>query len=197
MRSLVFVWPYAIAFWLIYIWAFTPEFAIVSRARRTVVENRAKDSGSLALILIATSLMLLLSFPLSFVTSLRFPAAANLPAFVIGTLVLVAGSLLRRHCWRVLGQYFTGDVQTRADQPVIDRGAYRWVRHPSYSAAILMFAGIGLALANWASLVPLVLVAILVYSYRARVEERALIQTQGQPYITYMKARKRFVPFIV
>jgi protein-S-isoprenylcysteine O-methyltransferase Ste14 len=196
MRSFVFVWPYAVAFWVIYIWAFTPEFAIVSRAQRTVAENRAKDSGSLALILIGTSLMLLLSFPLSFVTSLRFPAAANFPAFVIGTLVLVAGSLLRRHCWRILGQYFTGDVQTRADQPVIDRGAYRWVRHPSYSAAILMFAGIGLALANWASLVPLVLVAILVYSYRARVEERALIQTLGQPYITYMKARKRFVPFI-
>ena len=197
MRSLVFVWPYAMAFWLIYIWAFTPEFAIVSRARRTVVENRSKDSGSLQLILLGTSLMMLLSFPLSFVTSLRFPAVANVPAFVIGTMLLVAGSLLRRHCWRMLGEYFTGDVQTRADQPVIDRGAYRWVRHPSYSAAILMFAGIGLALANWASLVPLMLVAILVYSYRANVEERALIQTLGQPYITYVKARKRFVPFIV
>ena len=197
VRSLVFVWPYAMPFWLIYIWAFAPEFAIVSRARRTVAENRSKDAGSLQLILLGTSLMMLLSFPLSFVIPWRFQAAWNLPAFVIGTLLLVAGRLLRRHCQRILGEYFTGDVQTRADQPVINRGAYRWVRHPSYSAAILMFTGIGLALASWASLVPLVLVVILVYSYRARVEERALIQTLGQPYITYMKARKRFVPFIV
>jgi len=33
--------------------------------------------------------------------------------------------------------------------------------------------------------------------YRVRVEERVLAAAIGQPYVDYMKRRKRFVPFIV
>jgi len=158
MRPLVFSWPYAAPFWVIYVWAFVPEFRIVAQARRTVAANRAKDSG---------------------------------------IAVLVAGSLLRRHCFRVLGRYFTGDVQVQRDQPVITGGAYRWVRHPSYTGGILMFTGIGLALANWVSLATLAFVAVFVYVYRVRAEERALVATLGEPYRQYMKTSKRFVPFVV
>jgi len=197
MRPLVFAWPYAVVFWAIYVWAFAPEFAIVARARRTVGENKSKDAGSLQVILRTTSMALLLSFPLAFVRSMSFPEASIRPMFVVGTSLLVAGSLLRRHCWKTLGEHFTGDVQARDDQPVITRGAYRWVRHPSYSGAMLMFSGIGLALANWASLAILVVTSIIAYSYRVRVEEAALVQTLGEPYLAYMKTRKRFVPFII
>ncbi|MDP9360978.1 MAG: isoprenylcysteine carboxylmethyltransferase family protein [Acidobacteriota bacterium] len=197
MRPLVFVWPYALIFWVTYAWAFAPEGAMVARSSRAAAENHSKDSGSLRLIVVGMWIGLLLSFPIAFVTALRFPLAANLAAFCIGTGLLIAGSLLRRHCWRILGEYFTGDVRARADQPVIDRGAYRWVRHPSYTGGILMFGGIGIALANWASLAILTLVSVAVYSYRIAVEERALIQTIGEPYATYMRTRKRFVPFII
>ena len=197
MRPLIFVWPYALIFWAIYIWAFAPEFALTARARKSAAENPSKDSGSLGLIMAGMGIGLLLSFPIAFVSALRFPPSLNLAAFGIGTGLLIGGSLLRRHCWRILGEYFTGDVQARADQPVIDRGAYRWVRHPSYTGGILMFAGIGIALANWASLAILVIVSVAVYSYRIAVEERALLQTIGEPYATYMRTRKRFIPFIV
>jgi len=197
MRPLVFVWPYALVFWLIYIWAFASEFAIVARARRTVEQNKSKDSGSLQVILLGMWIAMLVSFPLAFVKSLSFPASSILPAFAAGNALLVAGSLLRRHCWKVLGRYFTGDVQVHSDQPVIQHGVYRWVRHPSYSGGILMQAGIGVALANWASLAILVTVAVLVYFYRVSREERALVQTLGEPYLAYMKKTKRFVPFVV
>jgi len=60
-----------------------------------------------------------------------------------------------------------------------------------------MFAGIGIALANWASAAILILVSVAVYSYRVVVEERALIETIGEPYARFMRTRKRFVPFIV
>jgi len=196
MRPLVFVWPYAVMFWVVYIWAFAPEFMIVAKAQKTVAQNKAKDSGSLQLILIGMQVALLVSFPLAFVSSLSFPALFVLPAFYLGTALLIAGSLLRRHCFRVLGQYFTCDVQVQNDQPVITRGAYRWVRHPAYSGGIIMFAGIGVALANWASLAILVIVAFLVYSYRVKAEEKALCQTLGEAYVAYRKTRKRFVPFI-
>jgi protein-S-isoprenylcysteine O-methyltransferase Ste14 len=196
-RALVFVWPYALGFWIVYFWAFAPEFIIIARSGKSARASGSKDSGSLGVILMGIWIAMFLAFPLSAIRSLRFPPEANLIAFCIGTGMLIAGSLLRRHCWRVLGEYFTGDVQARADQPVIDRGAYRWVRHPSYAGGILMFAGIGVALGSWASAVILVVASVAVYSYRIKIEEKALVASIGEPYVAFMRTRKRLIPFVV
>ena len=197
MRLLVFSWPYALFFWLVYIWAFAPEFALIVRASAPAAASGSKDSGSLRFIVLGMWLGLVISFPVAFVKALRFAPAMNLPAFFVGTALLIAGSLLRRHCWRILGDSFTGDVRAREDQPVIDRGAYRWVRHPSYTGGILMFAGIGVALANWVSLAILIIVSVAVYSYRIAVEEKALLAAIGEPYAAFMRTRKRFIPYVI
>src|SRR5829696_5289565 len=117
--------------------------------------------------------------------------------FVWPYAALVAGSLLRRHCFRMLGESFTGAVQVRAEQTVVQRGAYRWVRHPSYTAGILMFSGIGLSLGNWLSLAVLAVIPAATYVYRVAVEERALAATVGEPYREYMRRTKRFVPYVL
>ena len=67
----------------------------------------------------------------AFVPPLRFPRSLQLAVFVAGVALLVGGSLLRRHCWRMLGRHFTGNVTAETSQPVIERGAYAWGRHPS------------------------------------------------------------------
>lgn len=195
-RPLIFVWPWALLFWVVFFWAFAPEFAISRRAKKRVDAKQNADR-SLAVIMVGMMIGMLLAFPLAFVRATRMPASMTFPAYWIGMAILLAGSLLRRHCFRVLGTYFTGDVQVLSEQPVIDRGAYRWVRHPSYTGGTLMFAGLGFALTNWASLAILVLSAVVTYSYRVHVEERALVQTLGDPYVAYMKRTKRFVPFLL
>jgi protein-S-isoprenylcysteine O-methyltransferase Ste14 len=116
--------------------------------------------------------------------------------FFIGVLTLISGSLLRRHCFRVLGRFFTGAVTIQAGHRVIESGAYRWVRHPSYSAALLIVLGVALSLGNWLSVVLSFVVAFLAYSYRAHVEEQALLSSLGTPYAQFMAGRKRFIPFI-
>ena len=110
---------------------------------------------------------------------------------------MILGSLLRRWCFRTLGQYFTGDVKARADQPVIRTGPYRFVRHPSYTAGIMMFTGIGLALGSWFSFLLITTASIGTYWYRVTIEERALLGTIGEQYASFMKERKRFIPYIV
>jgi protein-S-isoprenylcysteine O-methyltransferase Ste14 len=197
MRPLVFVWPYAPIFWLVLLWAFTPEFLIISRARQRAAQPTSKDDGSMRVIMLGQWIGMLLAFSFAFARPLRIATGAVLPIFCAGIATIVGASLLRRHCFRQLGEYFTGDVQARPDQPVINRGAYRWVRHPSYTAGILMFVGIGLALGNWASVFFLVLCSAAVYTYRIRVEERALIAEIGEPYLAYMRSRKRLVPFVL
>jgi protein-S-isoprenylcysteine O-methyltransferase Ste14 len=95
-----------------------------------------------------------------------------------------------------LGRYFTANVRVQADQPVIDAGPYRLVRHPSYTGGMIMYLGTGLALTNWLSVLILAGMGALTYAYRVRVEERALATSIGEPYREYMQRTKRFVPFM-
>jgi protein-S-isoprenylcysteine O-methyltransferase Ste14 len=117
--------------------------------------------------------------------------------FVVGIVTLLAGSAIRRHCWRMLGEYFTGNVRAALDQPVIQSGAYRWVRHPSYTGGLLMYIGTALGLTNWLSLLIVTVPVLAAYIYRVRVEERALLASLGPRYQEYMQRTKRFVPFVI
>ncbi len=197
MRPLPFVWPYALIFWPVYVWAFLPEWKIVKGGREGAKDSGSKDSGSMKILLAGTGVALFVAYPIAFVEAWSFPVSWHLPLFVAGLLLIVLGSLLRRYCWRTLGEYFTGDVRARQDQPVIRSGPYRLVRHPSYTAAMMMFIGIGLSLGSWFSLALVTIAAIASYSYRVAVEERVLLDTIGEPYVAYMKECKRFIPYIV
>jgi protein-S-isoprenylcysteine O-methyltransferase Ste14 len=197
MRPLPFVWPYALVFWAVYVWAFLPEWKVVQGGRDGVKDANSKDSGSLRVILAGMWAALLIAYPVAFVKAWAFPQRWQMLLFVVGVLMIVLGSLLRRYCWRTLGEYFTGDVKARPDQPVITSGPYRWVRHPSYTAGMMMFIGIGLALGSWFSFALLTIATIATYAYRVAVEERVLLETIGEAYGSYMKQRKRFIPYIV
>lgn len=197
MRPLLFVWPYALVFWAVYIWAFFPEMKIVRGGVKGVKSGDSKDNGSLQILLGGMWVALMLAFGLAFVRAWSFPAGARLPLFVAGLVFISLGSLLRRYCFRTLGQYFTGDVRARADQPVIRTGPYRLVRHPSYTAGIMMFMGIGLALGSWVSLALVTVGGIATYCYRVAIEERVLLDTIGEAYRAYTKESKRFIPYIV
>jgi protein-S-isoprenylcysteine O-methyltransferase Ste14 len=96
----------------------------------------------------------------------------------------------------MLGASFTGDVRATSDQQVITRGAYALLRHPSYTAAIILNTGLGIALGSWASAAILFLASFAVYTYRIAVEERALLAAIGEPYRQFMRTRKRLIPFV-
>jgi protein-S-isoprenylcysteine O-methyltransferase Ste14 len=175
------------------VWAFMPEFGIIRRAVRT---RTATDAKSLQVIMIGMNVANLAAFPLAWVPALRISSAYVLPAFWLGIGLVVSGSLLRRHCFRMLGESFTGDVRASSEQRVVTRGAYSILRHPSYTAGILLNAGFGVALGSWASALLMTAASVAVYSYRIAVEERALLATIGEPYRQFMATRKRLIPFV-
>lgn len=197
MRPLPFVWPHALVFWAVYIWAFLPEWKVVQGGVEGAKRAESRDSGSLRVLLGGMWIALFLAFPLSFVRAWSFPRSVQLSLFAVGVALILLGSLLRRYCWRTLGQYFTGDVRARPDQPVIRAGPYRLVRHPSYTAGMMMFIGIGLALGSWFSFALLTIATIATYGYRVVIEERALLDTIGEAYRSYTRETKRFIPYIV
>jgi protein-S-isoprenylcysteine O-methyltransferase Ste14 len=116
--------------------------------------------------------------------------------FFTGITLMLSGVALRWYAIHVLGRYFTQEVAIRPDQPVIQSGPYRYIRHPSYSGTLMTMLGIGLAMTNWASLMAIMACTLFGHSYRIAVEEHALREKLGQPYIDYMRRTRRFIPFV-
>ena len=191
---LPFTWPYLLVFWPVYVWVFIPEFRVVSPAVKTPVP--AEDRGSLRVLMIGFAVATLAAFLLPFVVPWAILPGNRIFWFFLGVLILISGSLLRRHCFRVLGEFFTGTVTIQTGHRIIDSGAYRWVRHPSYSAAMLIILGIATSAGNWLGIIVSMAVAFSAYSYRAHVEEQALLSSLGTPYAQFMATRKRFIPFV-
>lgn len=190
-------WPSGLIFWTVFLWALIPELRILRRARQSLKSADSRDSGSFRLMSAALTTALVVAFPLAFLDRWSFTPDQQLRPFIIGVLLIMLGSLIRRLCWRTLGELFTGDIQARAGQPVIHTGPYRLVRHPSYTGGILVHIGVGLALCNWLSLAVLTLTAIATYAYRVRIEERVLVETIGEPYRIYMRETRRFIPYVI
>ena len=113
----------------------------------------------------------------------------------IGFAIFVLGIALRWYSIAYLGRFFTVDVAVAADQHVIDTGPYRFIRHPSYSGALLGFLGFGLCVANYLTLLLLVIPIGIVFLYRIRIEEVALQAGLGESYKRYMQRTKRLIPF--
>jgi protein-S-isoprenylcysteine O-methyltransferase Ste14 len=85
---------------------------------------------------------------------------------------------------------------TSADQSVITSGPYRALRHPSYAGILLLLTGVGIMLGNWLSLAALILLPLIGFMNRIRVEEAALSGTLGEAYTSYARGRKRMIPFL-
>ena len=88
-------------------------------------------------------------------------------------------------------------VRVQEGQTIIRKGPYRYVRHPSYTGAILIFTGIGFAIRSWGAVLVLLLASFAVYGYRIHVEEKALVAKFGDEYVAYMEETKMLVPGIV
>lgn len=120
-------------------------------------------------------------------------AAAVLDA---GVTLFVAGLALRWYSIVVLGRFFTVNVAIAADHRLIDTGPYRFVRHPSYTGALMAFLGLGLCLGNWASLAAMMCPTLLAFLWRMHVEEAALAAALGDTYLAYMRRTRRLIPGI-
>lgn len=119
------------------------------------------------------------------------------PALLGVSLLAFAGGLaLRWYAILYLGRLFTVDVAIAPDHRLIDRGPYRWIRHPSYAGALLAFLGLGLCLGSLPALAMLLIPTAAAYRYRIAVEESALSRELGHAYSGYVGRTWRLLPGI-
>ena len=113
-----------------------------------------------------------------------------LPALGAAMLLLVAGTMSLRY-WAVisLGDRWTTRVWVVPGEPAVERGPYRWLRHPNYLAVIVEVAALPLVHTAWITAIVFSLGNALVLNTRIRVEEEALAK-----HAEYRRDRPRFVP---
>jgi protein-S-isoprenylcysteine O-methyltransferase Ste14 len=110
--------------------------------------------------------------------------------------VIVVGAAVRVWSLRTLGREFSRDVRVQAGQRLVTSGLYRWVRHLSYTGALLLLLGIGIAQANILSVLVLTVLPVAVYLWRIRVEEAALAAVLGDRYRAFAAGRARLIPWL-
>ncbi len=128
-------------------------------------------------------------------TPLLTPFHLNTPAWLrwSGAAGLLAGVLLFYWTHRSLGSNWSGLLELREGQSLVSDGPYRLVRHPMYSAMLLIGAGIGLLSANllvWSYF----LVILVMYLVRVGDEESMMLEQFGEPYARYCERTGRLMP---
>ncbi len=116
--------------------------------------------------------------------------------FIIGSIVIVFGLIIRVNAIMTLKQQFTYTVTKIEDHELIENGLYKSIRHPGYLGQLIIFLGVSTLLSNWLSIVFMIVPVFLGYFYRIIVEERFMIKQMGQKYIDYQKRTKRLIPTI-
>ena len=115
----------------------------------------------------------------------------------LGLFIIVAGYALA--FWAmIVNRFFSSVVRIQSDrgQHVVTGGPYAFVRHPGYSAGILILAASGVALGSWLAAAFLVAVSFPFLFYRVINEDRVL-RSQLSGYADYaQRVCWRLVPGI-
>jgi protein-S-isoprenylcysteine O-methyltransferase Ste14 len=186
---------FSVVFWSAFALWMLPEL-VASAAKRSTDSTMTRDRGSLRLISILWAAGIVADFSISEFLPRAAISWQRTSLFIVGVCLMLVGTAFRWYSAALLGKYFTFDVAIQSSQVLIEAGPYRYIRHPSYSGALLSLLGLGLALGNWAGLVAALCCLSTAYAYRIPVEEAALASALGQSYKQYMRRTWRLVPFL-
>ena len=98
---------------------------------------------------------------------------------------------------RCLGENLSIAVQIKEDHSLVTTGPYGRVRHPIYTAAIIVTASMLGISSNWIVGACFVVPIAILCAERIPREERLLIGRFGDEYRAYMKRTGRLLPWIV
>ncbi|MBI0583870.1 MAG: isoprenylcysteine carboxylmethyltransferase family protein [Methanomassiliicoccus sp.] len=125
----------------------------------------------------------------------RSLTAVEQALLITGASMVLSGIVIRVIAIVTLGKNFSGRLRIREDHTLVRTGIYRYVRHPAYLGAILLFLGIPVMVSSILGFLAMFLLVIYLL-YRIRLEERMLITRFGEEYLEYMRHSKRLIPFI-
>ena len=107
------------------------------------------------------------------------------------------GLVIRLSAIRQLGRFFSVDLGIHGDHQLIQKGWYRFIRHPTYTGALISFFGLTLMFQNLVFNLVFIGVILIAYLWRIRIEEGMLLAKFEEQYIEYRKSTRAIIPWLI
>ncbi len=181
-------WPMFASFvpWIL----FSIYWEVQSKNSAPAVLSESKASRSVHVVLANLALFLIM-LPSKSLSHRFLPDA--LIVKLVGLAVESSGLALAIWARRVLGRNWSGEITIKENHELIRSGPYRTVRHPIYSALLTMYAGTAIVSGQVHALIGLLL-AIIAYLRKTRMEEANLVNAFGANYDVYRKETWALLP---
>lgn len=154
--------------------------------------SKSGDKGSIWVLVIAISVGYWLSFIFASTKIGKIYHWNTL--FIIGSVLVAIGLIIRVTSILKLKQQFTYTVTKIENHQLIDTGLFKYIRHPGYLGQLIIFFGIATSLSNWVSVLLMIIPVLVGYINRIRIEEKFMVEQLGQKYIEYQNRTKKLIP---
>lgn len=185
-----------IALRIVALFAFAGPMLLPGTRRREGSKPRERGSGRERAPVVANfaSFVLFLVALVAFQSSVAAPQALLLAAS--GSLLSVAGAFLVRRSRAELGSAWSLVADADQRTGLVTTGPYEIVRHPIYLGLVLLAMGQAIAFGSWPGLAIVLVGVVPTLAWRARVEERVLRHTFGEPYGEYQGRTRSMIPYL-
>ena len=136
---------YSVTYWIASASWIGPEI-IASVAKRSKTPSNAHDRGSLRLIKLLWAIGIAAAVTIAIWLPQTAMTRQRAGIFWAGICLIFMGTAFRWYSAQVLGKFFTFDVAILDGHTLIESGPYRYIRHPSYTGALVALVGFGFAL---------------------------------------------------
>jgi protein-S-isoprenylcysteine O-methyltransferase Ste14 len=178
-------WIVFVAIWLM---------AAASTKRTVYRESRAQRLRYWVLFVIACLL---------FVYGRQLPYPLNLPIIPHATAIAWAAAVLciaglTFALWArvTLGRNWSGLVTLKEGHELVERGPYRFVRHPIYTGMLTMFFATALVQRHVAGFAGVLLIFVSFW-IKLGLEEDLMLRQFPERYAAYQQHAKRIIPFVL
>lgn len=180
---------FALILWVI----FSVYWTVASRDSAPSQSSESKASTAFHQIILNAAILLLF-IPVPGLTGWFLPQRFHF-LVAVGVAIQAAFFLLAVSARRHLGRNWSAEVRIGEGHELVRTGPYRLLRHPIYTAMLGMSLGTAIASSQFHALLGIIIL-LLAYLRKTRLEENILRQTFGVAYDDYERHTWSLVPLL-
>jgi len=166
------------------------------RLKNTVIVSKEKPVTYLQKLPIVLSTITLILFILALFQVGTFNYdPGNQSIRIAGLIVYLVFSWVQIWAFKKLGDNYSQEVLIQRNHQLVNRGPYRFIRHPQYLSQVLMDLGAGIATLSFL-VTPFALIQIPFLILRALLEEKLLEKNFKERFLQYKSKSGFMLPFI-
>jgi protein-S-isoprenylcysteine O-methyltransferase Ste14 len=162
--------------------------------KRTIYHENGVRRLRYLILLVLAFLLLTKRYRLPYPLNLRVIPATGTVEWIAAILCL-AGLAFCLWARATLGRNWSGTITLKEGHELIERGPYRFVRHPIYTGLMAMFLATSIAFGHLGGLVAVIL-AFASFWIKLSEEEKLMRQHFPEQYRSYEQRVNRIIPFV-